>query len=82
MNRNSVKGVENKFMVLKGERRERINWEIGIDIHTLLYIQQITSKNQLGISVMVQWLRPGPRVYAAGKSLHIATKDLICHSED
>ena len=27
--------------------REGINWEIGIDIYTLLYIKQITNKNLL-----------------------------------
>ena len=29
--------VENKLMVNKRERVRRINWEIGIDIETLLY---------------------------------------------
>ena len=33
-------------MVTKWERgRKGINWETGADIHTLLYIEQITSKN-------------------------------------
>ena len=34
-------------MVTKGERRGGINWEIGIDIYTLLYIRQITDKDLL-----------------------------------
>ena len=32
--------LENKVMVTKGEKgREGINWEIGTDIYTLLYIK-------------------------------------------
>ena len=34
-------------MVTKGVGSRRINWEIGIDIDTLLYIKQITNKNLL-----------------------------------
>ena len=34
-------------MVTKGEIWGRINWEIGIDIYTLLYIKQITNRNPL-----------------------------------
>ena len=34
-----VKGVENRFMVSRGHKRQGISWEIGIDIHTLLYIK-------------------------------------------
>ena len=37
--RNRVTDVENKLMVTKGERGGGINWEIGIDIHILLYIK-------------------------------------------
>ena len=37
--RNRVIDVENKLMVTKGERGRGINWEIGIDIYTLLYIK-------------------------------------------
>ena len=36
-----------KLTVTKGERRGGINWEIGIDIYTLLYIKEITNKNLL-----------------------------------
>ena len=35
-NRNRLTDVENELMVPGG--REEINWEIGIDIYTLLYI--------------------------------------------
>ena len=35
--------VENKLLVTKEERGGGINWEIGIDIYTLLYKKQITS---------------------------------------
>ena len=38
--------VENKLMVTRGERGG-INWEIGIDTYTLLYIKQITNKDLL-----------------------------------
>ena len=34
-------------MVTKGERGEGINWEIGVDIYTLLYIKYITNKKLL-----------------------------------
>ena len=34
-------------MVTKRERGGRINWEIGIDIYTLLHIKQITNKDLL-----------------------------------
>ena len=46
-NRNRVKDVENQFMVIKEERGRGINWQIGIDIYTLLYIKQTTNKNLL-----------------------------------
>ena len=51
-----VTDTENKLMVTKGKGGEWINWEIGIDIYTLLYIKQITNKNLLGTSLLVQWL--------------------------
>ena len=39
-NRNRVTDVENRLMVTRGERGGGgINWEIGIDVDTLLYIQ-------------------------------------------
>ena len=34
-------------MVTKRERVGGINWKIGIDIYTLLYIKKITIKNLL-----------------------------------
>ena len=34
-------------MVTKEERGRAINWEIGIDIYTLLCIKQTTNKNLL-----------------------------------
>ena len=34
-------------MVTNGESRGEINWEIGIDIYTLLYIEQIADKDPL-----------------------------------
>ena len=38
--------VEKKSMDTKGGKRGRgINWEIGIDVYTLLYIKQITNKD-------------------------------------
>ena len=39
-NRNGVTDGKNKFMVSKGEKVGRgINWDVGIDIHTLLCIK-------------------------------------------
>ena len=37
--RNRVTDVENKLTDTKGERGGGMNWEIGTDIHTLLYIK-------------------------------------------
>ena len=56
-------------MVTKGEIWGRINWEIGIDIYTLLYIKQITNRNPLystGNSALYNDLygkRTGKKVY-------------------
>ena len=38
-NRKRLIDVENKLMVTKGERERGINWEIGTDIYTLLYMK-------------------------------------------
>ena len=38
-NRNTVTDVENNLMVTSRETRGGINWEIGIDVYTLLYIK-------------------------------------------
>ena len=38
-NSNRVTDVENKLMATSGEKVGGINWEIGIDIYTLLYIK-------------------------------------------
>ena len=46
-NRNRVTDGENKFMVTKGEKEGRgINWDVGIDIHTVLY-KKIDNKDLL-----------------------------------
>ena len=37
-NENRVTNVENKLTVTKGEIERGINWEIGTDIYTQLYI--------------------------------------------
>ena len=37
-NRSRATDRENKLMIVKVEREDVINWEIGVDIHTLLYI--------------------------------------------
>ena len=34
-------------MVTRGEKGGGINWEIEVDIYTLLYIKEITNKNLL-----------------------------------
>ena len=39
VNRNRHTDIENKFMVNKGERERRINYEFGVDIYILLYIK-------------------------------------------
>ena len=40
--------IENKLTVIKMEKGKRgINWELGINMYTLLYIKQITSKDLL-----------------------------------
>ena len=47
VNRNRHMDIENKFMVNKGEREGRINYEFGVDIYTLLYIKWVTNKDLL-----------------------------------
>ena len=42
-----VTDVENKLMVTGGKRGRGINWEIEINIYTLLYIKWITNKDLL-----------------------------------
>ena len=39
--------VDNKPMATKGGREGGMNWEIGIDIYTILYTKQITNENLL-----------------------------------
>ena len=45
--RNRVTDVENKLTDTKGGREGGMNWEIGIDICTLLCIKWITNENLL-----------------------------------
>ena len=46
-NRNRPTDIEKKLMVTKGKKwRGRINWEIGIDVYTLQYIEQVTNKDR------------------------------------
>ena len=45
--RNRDTEVENKYMDTRGEGEGGMNWEIGIDIYTLLCIKQITNENLL-----------------------------------
>ena len=37
--------IENKLMIIKGERGEGINLKFGINMYTLLYIKQINNKH-------------------------------------
>ena len=47
-NRNSLTDLENKFMVMGGERVEGgIDLDCGIDKHTVLYLKQMTNKDLL-----------------------------------
>ena len=47
-NRNRLMDIGNKLTVIKKEKGERgINWELGINMYTLLYIKQRTSKDLL-----------------------------------
>ena len=46
-NRNRVTGVENKPIITGGERKGVMQWEILIDIYTLLHITQINYKDLL-----------------------------------
>ena len=39
--------IENKLMIIKGERGEGINLKFGINMYTLLYIKQINNKDLL-----------------------------------
>ena len=42
---NKLTDIENKVMVTKREVGGGINWELGIDIYTVLHIKYITSKD-------------------------------------
>ena len=53
-------------MVTSGERRSGINWEIGIDIYTLLYIKQITYKDPYKASRVAQSVKNLPSVRDPG----------------
>ena len=46
--RNRDMDIENSYMDIKGEKGGGKNWEIGIDIHTLLILclKSITNENQ------------------------------------
>ena len=44
--RNRNRDIENKLTLL-GEKVGWINWEIGIDTHTLIYIKQTINKDLL-----------------------------------
>ena len=47
-NRNRLKDFKIKFIVAKGEIvRGRINWEVGIGVHTLLYTKSMGIKDLL-----------------------------------
>ena len=41
------KDSENKYMDTKGEKGSGMNWEIAINIYTLLCIKQTTNDNRL-----------------------------------
>ena len=45
--RNRDTDVENKHTDTKGEKGDGMNWEVGIDIYTLLCIKQIINENLL-----------------------------------
>ena len=56
--RNRDTDVEKKLMVTKSSKRGGMNQESGIDIYTLLCIQQITNENLVygtGNSLGVLW---------------------------
>ena len=42
-----IKDVKNKYMDTKWGRGDGMNWQIGTDIYTLLYIKCMTSENIL-----------------------------------
>ena len=46
-NRHRLTNIENKLTVTKGYRGGGINWEIGMDIYTLLYIKEVNNKDLL-----------------------------------
>ena len=42
---NRDREAENKRMDIQGGRGGEMNWEIGIDAYTLLWIRQVTNEN-------------------------------------
>ena len=49
-------------MVTSEERESGINWEIGIDIYTLLYIKEIIFKDPYKASLVAQSVKNLPSV--------------------
>ena len=55
-NRHTVTDIENNLMVTSGGSRGGINWEIGMDIYTLLNIKQGNSKRSSLVPQLVKSL--------------------------
>ena len=54
-NRNQLTDLENELMVTRGEGwGEGLDWELGIDMYTLLYLKRVTNKD-LGTLFNVMW---------------------------
>ena len=47
-------------LVTKRGRAGRMNWETGIDIHTLLHLKHITNGNLLYRTINLMQVAPGP----------------------
>ena len=47
-------------LVTKRGRAGRMNWETGIDIHTLLHLKHITNENLLYRTINLMQVAPGP----------------------
>ena len=45
MNRNGFTGIENRFVVAKGEGGGGMEWELGVSRCKLLYIEWITTRS-------------------------------------
>ena len=71
--------IEDKLMVT-GVREGGVNWEIGIDIYTILHIKQITNEDSLYSTILCNGLY-GERILKKSGSMCMYNRSLCCTAE-